>query len=38
MKDFAEKGVDVSEDRLRQEMGALLGVARGQIKSDSDSA
>jgi len=35
MKDFAEKGVDVSEDGLRQEMDALLGVARGQIKSDS---
>ncbi len=35
MKDFAEKGVDVSEDRLRQEMDALLGVASGQIKSDS---
>ena len=35
MKDFAEKGVGVSEERLRQEMDALLGVARGQIKSDS---
>ena len=35
LKDFAEKGVDVSEDRLRQEMDALLGVAHGQIKSDS---
>ncbi len=35
MKDLAEKGVGVSEDRLRQEMDALLGVARGQIKSDS---
>ena len=35
MKDFAEKGVGVSEDGLRQEMDALLGVARGQIKSDS---
>ena len=33
MKDFAEKGVDVSEDRLRQEMDALLEVADGQIKS-----
>ena len=32
MKDFAEKGVDVSEDGLRQEMDALLGVARGQIQ------
>jgi hypothetical protein len=35
MKDFAEKGVGVLEDRLRQEMVALLRVARGQIKSDS---
>ncbi|MFQ5617632.1 MAG: DUF1476 domain-containing protein [Rhodospirillales bacterium] len=35
MKDFAEKGVGVSEDQLRQEMDALLGVARGQIRSDS---
>ena len=35
MKDFAEKGVGVSEDQLRQEMGALLGVARSQINSDS---
>ncbi len=35
MKDLAEKGAGVSEDRLRQEMGALLGVARGQINSDS---
>ena len=32
MKDFAEKGVDVSEDGLRQEMDGLLGVARGQIQ------
>ena len=35
MKDFAEKDVGVSEDQLRQEMDALLGVALGQIKSDS---
>ena len=35
MKDLAEKGVGVSEDRLRQEMDALLEVASGQIKSDS---
>ena len=35
MKDLAEKGVDVSEDQLRQEMNALLEVARGQIKSDN---
>ncbi len=35
MKDFAEKGVGVSEDGLRQEMDALLGVARGQINSES---
>lgn len=35
MKDFAEKGVDVSEDRLRQEADALLGVARGQFNFDS---
>ena len=35
MKDFAEKGVGESEDRLRQEMDALLGVASGQIKSES---
>ena len=35
MKDLAEKGVGVSEDRLRQEMDALLGVARGQINSES---
>ena len=35
MKDLAEKGVGVSEDWLRQEMDALLGVARGQINSDS---
>ena len=35
MKDFAEKGVGVSEDQLRQEMGALLGVARAQINSES---
>ncbi len=35
MKDLAEKGVGVSADRLRQEMDALLGVARGQINSES---
>ncbi len=35
MKDFAEKDVGVSEDQLRQEMDALLGVALGQIKSES---
>ena len=35
MKNLAEKGVGVSEDQLRQEMNALLEVARGQIKSDS---
>ena len=32
MADFADKGVDMTEDRLRQEMEALLDVARGQIK------
>ena len=35
MKDFAEKGVGESEDRLRQEMDALLGVASGEIRSES---
>ncbi len=35
MKDFAENGVGESEDRLRQEMDALLGVASGQIRSES---
>ena len=35
MKDFAERGVGESEDQLRQEMDALLGVASGQIRSES---
>ena len=35
MKDFAEKGVGESEDRLRQEMDVLLGVASGEIRSES---
>ena len=34
MKDFAEKGVDMAQDRLRREMEALLDVARGQIGAE----
>ena len=32
MKDFADKGVDMTEDRLRQEMAALCEIARRQIE------
>ena len=34
MKDLAEKGADITEDRLRREMDALLEVARRQTESD----
>ena len=34
MADFADKGVDMAEDRLRREMEALLDVARGQIEAE----
>ncbi len=34
MKDFAEKGADITEDRLRREMDAFLEVARRQTESD----
>ncbi len=33
MKDFADKGADVTEDRLRQEMAALNEVAWKQIEA-----
>ena len=32
MKDFADKGADMTEDRLRQEMAALREIARRQIE------
>ena len=34
MKDLAEKGADLTEDQLRQEMDALLEIARTQIKAE----
>ncbi len=34
MADFADKGVDMAQDRLRREMVALLDVARGQIEAE----
>ncbi len=33
MKDLADKGADVTEDQLRQEMDALLKIARTQIEA-----
>ena len=32
MKDFADKGVELTEDRLRHEMAALLEVARRPVE------
>ena len=34
MKDFADKGVELTEDRLRHEMAALLEVARRPVEPD----
>ena len=34
MKDLAEKGADVTEDQLRQEMDALLEIARTQVEAE----
>ena len=33
MKDFADKGVDMTEDQLRQEMATLREVSRKQIEA-----
>ena len=35
MSDIQEKGLDVTEDLLRQEMERLLRVARGQIEDET---
>ena len=35
MTDIQEKGLDIAEDRLRQEMDHLLRVARGQIEDEN---